>query len=899
MAGENWRAGSAATIAHIGLAPLAAVVTPANATASDMTPAVFAASFTPETQWEWLVGGFVVLAFLTATALWTMSALRQLKRAQRRKNALMQSVLNNLGVGVVMIDAQNRVVFCNDRYLDLYGLTRADVAGEMSGHDLLALRGARGTLHISPDDFYARASAEGGYTAELPDGRSVLVKYTRLRNGNSIATHDDCTEQRRLSRQLATTKQFLESVIDNIPVCVAAKSIDDGRYILANRAFERFSRFSRDQIVGQRAEDIYTAETAAAIVEADRIAIASPDRPTLSEMLVDRNGKKRILASNRVVARDERDRPEFLIAMFDDVTERRSLSRELEETKKFLELVVDNIPISLTVKRISDGKYLLVNRSAESLLNRRREEAIGLTSNEIFNPKEAKQILERDQAAVRKRGLITEEYPISTKDGLRLFLTRRFTVLADDGQPQYLIKTHEDVTDRRQTESRLAHMAYHDGLTDLPNRIAFLQALTQTIEACGGTADEFAVLSVDLDGLKEINDVFGHAIADKLLIEVSRRIRSAARGGVVARLSGDEFGLIIGGAQPTAGSEVARAVAAALSPGFTIEGKAVRIGCSTGIALFPANGRDAASLLANAGAALFRAKAKSRGSISLFAPEMDQQTRDRRVLHQDLSAAIAKGQLSLHFQPQARTAKEPAEAEVTGFEALARWHHPMRGFVPPGVFIPIAEESGLIVEMGEWILREACREAASWARPLQIGVNLSPAQFLNGDLVSLVQGILLETGLSPGRLELEITEGVLIEDFERGLALLRRLKALGVRISMDDFGSGYSSLTYLQVFPFDKIKIDRTFVINLGRNPQSAAIIRAVIGLGHGLGIPIVAEGVETQEQLGFLFDEDCDVVQGYFIGRPAPIEDYAELVGGASFCGPVWPKVEPATIRR
>ena len=249
---------------------------------------------------------------------------------------------------------------------------------------------------------------------------------------------------------------------------------------------------------------------------------------------------------------------------------------------------------------------------------------------------------------------------------------------------------------------------------------------------------------------------------------------------------------------------------------------------------------------------------------------MDQQIRDRRVLHQDLSMAIRNGELSLHYQPQAASGPTVAASEIIGFEALARWMHPVRGFVSPGDFIPLAEESGLIVEMGEWILREACREAASWPVPLQIAVNLSPAQFMHGDVVSLVHSILLETGLAPDRLELEITEGVLIEDFDRGLALLRRLKALGVRISMDDFGTGYSSLSYLQAFPFDKIKIDRAFVMNLGRNPQSAAIVRAVIDLGHGLEMSIVAEGVETQEQLGFLSEEGCDAVQGYFIGKPA-----------------------------
>src|SRR5258707_6754567 len=253
---------------------------------------------------------------------------------------------------------------------------------------------------------------------------------------------------------------------------------------------------------------------------------------------------------------------------------------------------------------------------------------------------------------------------------------------------------------------------------------------------------------------------------------------------------------------------------------------------------------------------------------------------DSRVLHQDLSVAIRNGELSLYYQPQATSGPTVATSEVTGFEALARWMHPLRGFVSPGDFIPLAEESGLIVEMGEWILREACREAASWAVPLQVAVNLSPAQFMHGDVVSLVHSILLETGLAPDRLELEITEGVLIEDFDRGLALLRRLKALGVRISMDDFGSGYSSLSYLQAFPFDKIKVDRAFVINLGKNPQSAAILPAVIGLGHGLEMSIVAEGVETQEQLGFLAEVGCDAVQGYFLGKPQPIGQYAALSG-------------------
>jgi diguanylate cyclase (GGDEF)-like protein/PAS domain S-box-containing protein len=880
MADKNWHASGTLLIPVQAVVCLAGTVAPARAVAlsDNFGPPSYLGGLDASFIWEALLGGIAAFSFLVAIALWIHSALRRATRTQLRRNAFVSSALNNLNQGVAMTDAQQRMIFCNDRYLEIYGLDRSDLWTDMTGADLLRLRRDRGALGMRDDEFYEKAASPNGLITELPDGRAILVKYFVLPNGGGVATHLDVSEQRKLSRQLASTKQFLESVLDNVPVCVAAKNIEDGRYIFANRAFERFSRFSRDRIIGKRADEIFRPATAARIEAADRAALASAEGQFRSEIEVERGAENRVLSSVGVVVRNENNQPEFLIALFEDVTDRRSLSQELESAKKFLELVVDNIPVALIVEQVKDGRYLLANRSAEAILNRKREDATGLTAADIFNPKEAKLIIARDEAAIKKRGLISEEHPISTKDGLRLFLTRRATVLNDSGEPEYLIKTHEDVTDRRQTESRMAHMAYHDGLTDLPNRAAFLQALRQMIEACEGTGEEFAVLCVDLDGLKEVNDVFGHALGDKLLVEVAQRLQDAASGGVVARLSGDEFGLIIDGKQPDAGLALARQLGDALAQEFQIDSRAVRAGVTTGMSVFPHNGTDAASLLANAGAALFRAKQKSRGTISLYQPEMDQQIRDRRVLHQDL----LNGELSLAFQPQGIAGHTIPESEIIGFEALARWQHPVRGQVSPTEFIPIAEESGLIVEMGEWILRQACREAASWAKPLQVAVNLSPAQFAHGDVVGLVHSILLETGLSPGRLELEITEGVLIEDFDRGLALLRRLKALGVRISMDDFGSGYSSLSYLQAFPFDKIKIDRAFVINLGRNPQSAAIVRAVIELGHGLEMSIIAEGVETIEQLAFLAKEGCDGVQGYLLGKPLPIGHYASLIGRA-----------------
>jgi diguanylate cyclase (GGDEF)-like protein len=477
-----------------------------------------------------------------------------------------------------------------------------------------------------------------------------------------------------------------------------------------------------------------------------------------------------------------------------------------------------------------------------------------------------------------------EAHAVETpRHGTRMLTTKKLLLRGDDGAAQYLLSLSDDVTDRTRAEQQVKHMARHDTLTDLPNRAAFNEQLAAAFERAAGGA--FAVLCIDLDRFKEVNDVFGHSVGDALLCAVGRRMQEAVDGAFLARLGGDEFTVILTeGAQPTAAELTAERLLATVASEIAIGEQHLRIGMSIGVAVFPADGKDPMTLLANADAALYRAKAEGRGSIRFFAAEMDERLRERRVLQHELRSAIDQGEIALYYQPQAAIG-----GTILGFEALVRWHHPTRGMIPPGTFIPLAEESGLIVALGEWILREACREAASWPRPLQIAVNLSPIQFRHGNLPALVHEVLLQSGLAPRRLELEVTEGVLIGDFSRAQSILRRLKSLGVRIAMDDFGTGYSSLSYLQAFPFDKIKIDRTFIANLVSNEHSAAIVRAVIGLGRGLSLPVVAEGVETGEQLAFLKRESCDEVQGYLVGRPAPIETYAEMVGRA----PAAPKLK------
>jgi diguanylate cyclase (GGDEF)-like protein len=449
------------------------------------------------------------------------------------------------------------------------------------------------------------------------------------------------------------------------------------------------------------------------------------------------------------------------------------------------------------------------------------------------------------------------------------------------------VAIQEDITARLRAEERIAHLASHDTLTDLPNRVFFRECVERALEQAEQGAS-VAVLTLDLDRFKSVNDTLGHPTGDALLRGVAERLKACVReGAAVARLGGDEFAIVqTGQMQPLGATTLAERIIETLGASFEIGGQQIISGASIGIAIGPNDGLDPDQLIKNADMALSRAKKEGRGTYRFFEYEMDARMQARRMLEMDLRRALVMNEFVLYYQPQLNLTRNM----ISGFEALLRWQHPERGLVPPGEFIPLAEEIGLIVPLGEWALRHACAEASTWPEGMKVSVNLSPAQFKGADLLQTVESALAESGLRPERLELEITESVLLIEDEAVLATLHALHDLGVGIAMDDFGTGYSSLSYLRSFPFDKIKIDRSFVRDLAPMGSALAIVRAVTGLGTSLGMETTAEGVETIDQLMRVRQEGCTEVQGYLIGKPMPASEIKELLKT-----PRWPMFHAA----
>ena len=635
---------------------------------------------------------------------------------------------------------------------------------------------------------------------------------------------------------------------------------DDDRIVIANSQLGRFFPAIADALrPGSRLREVMIDKSA-------RDSFASP---VPMEVRLDDGRWLRISRSA--------NREGGFVAICGDITVEKQREADLTRTNRLFDAALSNMSQGLCL--YNSTQRLLVSNRQFAELYRLTPDAPrpGLCFREVLelsfaagnHAEDSVDVLYRlhmDLVTERRAGTLLREL----SDGRVVAISH---VPMDDGG---WVETYEDVTERRRAEARIAHMARHDALTNLPNRVQFRECLDQALSQLG-RGHGFAVLFVDLDHFKTINDTLGHPVGDRVLLAAAERLRACARDvDTVARLGGDEFAIVQSGvARPDDAVELAARIVRALGDPFDLDGQRVQISASLGIAVAGTDGTSADKLLKNADLALYRAKLDGRGAYRCFEPEMDARLRARRALELDLRSALDNDEFELFYQPLV----DLPSNRLSGFEALMRWSHPTRGMVSPTEFIPVAEETGLIVRIGEWVIRRACAEAVKWPTSLKVAVNVSPLQFKSPRLVDQVTEALRSSGLPARRLELEITESVLLADNDASLATLRRLHELGAHISMDDFGTGYSSLSYLRSFPFDKIKIDQSFVRDLDVKEDSRAIVRAIISLGHSLDIRVLAEGVETAAQLELLRRAGCGEVQGYYFSSPRPAREIAALI--------------------
>jgi diguanylate cyclase (GGDEF)-like protein/PAS domain S-box-containing protein len=683
---------------------------------------------------------------------------RLLQQTLALEKQRLDTAINNMTQGLLLFDSSERMIVCNRRYLEMYGLSADVVKPGCTLRDLLRHRKELGNFSGDPEQYRSallHAVAEGrtGETiTESADGRAIRIVNKPLMNGGWVSTHEDITERQRLLRERDRDREFLNQIIDNIPIMIAVK----------------------------------------------------------------------------------------------DVTER---------------------------------KFVLANRAAEALWGIPRAQVLGKTARELFPQSQADLIDRYDDAAIESDApLILDAHPNVVRAGsMRTVVSKRLAIRDSQGKPQFLVSVVEDVTERKRLADRIAHLAHYDALTDLPNRVFFREQLDRAVHWLR-PGEHLAVLYLDIDHFKGVNDTLGHPVGDDLLKSVAVRLRGCLRETDIAgRLGGDEFAIVrTAVTDPKDVTDLVNRLQEAIRANYEVGGHQLLADLSIGIAMAPEDGIDPDQLLKNADLAMYGAKSEGRGTYRFFEAEMDARVKARRALEFDLREALMTGGFELYYQPVI----DVRQKTIAGCECLLRWQHAKHGMVSPTQFIPIAEETGLITPLGEWVLRTACKDATLWPEGIYLAVNVSPVQFKTGNLVQTVVNALAASGLSADRLELEITENVLIRDDEKTLAVLKQLRQLGVRIAMDDFGTGYSSLAYLQRFPFNKIKIDSSFIKTIAEADGSLPIVEAVVNIAGSREITTTAEGVETEQQLELLRELGCGEVQGYLFSPPQPLAVTLELFG-------------------
>ena len=810
-----------------------------------------------------------------------MSASGPLQSGTAIASALLRDALQALPDAIAVFDADDRLVFWNDNFAKFYsrnanlefGDTFEDLIRASVADGLVADAQGREEEWIA-DRLWRHKQPDHAREHRLSNGRWIRTQERRSSEGWSIGIRSDITD---LKEQEASFRLLFDS--NPTPMYVvhretlAIHAVNDAALTLYG--------FSRDRFLAMTMLDTRPERDHAEFL---RLAQQGSvfDFPGLRSWTHLRADGREISVLPYTKPLTIDNQPMCLVSVV-DLTDRQRAEDEVRRTKAFLRSVVESIPVGVFVKDMeNEGRYVIFNRAGETLFGRHREEIIGRTDGEVFSPSEADRFAAQDAEVLRRDELLVLPAETVTRgDGdVRTLLTKKLPITGvGDGRARYIIGISEDITERQLMASRLEHQAYHDTLTGLPNRLLLHGRLDAMLREPGCMALHY----IDFDGFKLVNDTLGHRVGDGLLKAAALRLeRVLSAADMAARLGGDEFVVLQGSvSDPLAVTGLAHRLVEILSAPYDVDGQHIVVGASIGVALTADGSTDPDQLLLDADTALYAAKAGPRGCFRVFDPHMHVQARARRELANEIMHALERQEFVLYYQPFA----EVKSGTLAGFEALIRWQHPVRGLIPPGDFIPVAEDLGMIGAIGKWVVGQACSDAASWPVSLRVAVNLSPCQFEERDLVDSVAAAIAAAGLDPTRLELEITETVLLEESEKNLHLLQSLQRLGVTIALDDFGTGYSSLSLLQRFAVDKIKIDRSFTRGLPIDRGSLAVLRAVVALAGSLDIETTAEGVETEAQFSCITAEGCDAVQGWLIGRPVPADEIHDLLGAAAAC--------------
>jgi len=785
--------------------------------------------------------------------------------------------------GLSMYGPDERLIVCNEQYLSVYGLDPAVVKPGIAHREVIEHWIAANAPGSAAEEIYNRRMKEirrgdssVGYLTR-DDGRTVQALSSPMPDGGWVSACEDVTERLLHEDQLKQQNQLLDAALENMVhgLCVYDK---DKRLRACNSRYrEIYGLSSEEAAPGTHLSDLVKHAMRhgafSAQYDTDQIMTAAQASIVNQDNMV----LHRRMSNGSLIAVCYRPLPDGgFVATYEDITERERAHEEISEQHRRFDAALNNM---------SQGLCMLDDALNVTVFNKRYLDIYGLSPQVVKPGMPMREIMEKSCALGNHPGTTAQalydgyvaqlrggEYRILRHLGDGRIIRLNHSPMEQGGW----VVTYEDITERHKAQARVAHMAQHDALTDLPNRALFRERMIEGLARVDAEDAAMAVLCLDLDNFKTVNDRLGHAIGDQLLCWVAERLRECVGpDGTVARLGGDEFAVLQCGPQPQSAEHLARRLVDIVSRPPSFSNQLVHSGISIGIAIAPRDGRDAEHLMKAADLALYQAKANGRNGYEFFRAEMEQHARLRHLVEVDLRGALEAGEFHLAYQPQLRV----DTGELTGFEALLRWTSPKRGLVSPAEFIPIAEETGMIVPLGEWVLRTACAAAAKWPDAIRIAVNLSPMQFRARGLAAMVTSALAATGLAPHRLELEVTESALLEDDAATIAILHQLRALGIRVSMDDFGVGYSSLSYLRKFPFDKIKIDRSFVGTLGDSSESKAIVRTIASLGQNLGMETTAEGIETAEQLDLVRQAGCTEAQGYYFSRPCAIEDASRII--------------------